>query len=210
MGLRQASVILVVWAVTAAGAGGCKSSTAVPTTDPALAALSAQAQDELAPSADVLVPVSVVLEAMRAGVPIEFVDARTKLDYDNGHIPGAVNVPYFDPQPYMASLPKDKLIVCYCQCPHAEAVQVADALQANGFPWVKAIDEGLDGWTAAGGEVVASATSVLFQRNAALLSWNRTLQGAPPLWRPPSAGCTPAAWGGGPPQTPPCPARKVD
>jgi rhodanese-related sulfurtransferase len=66
-------------------------------------------------------------------------------------------VPYFEVEEHLSALPREQLIVSYCECPHAEAVQVADALVADGFPHVKVIDEGLFGWTELGGELVAGA-----------------------------------------------------
>ncbi|MFN2251251.1 MAG: rhodanese-like domain-containing protein [Anaerolineae bacterium] len=121
------------------------------------AGLSAEALEALSPDSDLLVPVKYVMEARDAGVDIVFVDARPELDYEFGHIPGAINVPYFAADEHLSELPRDRLIVAYCECPHAEAVQVADALVADGFPQVKVIDEGLFGWTELGGETVAGS-----------------------------------------------------
>jgi rhodanese-related sulfurtransferase len=161
---RHASmrVKLLLPGLVAAALAGCGTTepTAV-TVDPGqtLSGLSAEAQKALAPDGDRLVPVRYIREAQAAGVPITFVDARTPLDYDSGHIPGAVNVPYYEPQAKMAQLPRDQLIVTYCECPHAEAMQVADALAADGFGWVKVIDEGLAGWRDLGGELTPAAGS---------------------------------------------------
>jgi rhodanese-related sulfurtransferase len=95
-----------------------------------------------------------VAEAVDAGTDILFVDARPAADFESGHIPGAVNVPYFEPEKHLDQLPKDKWIVAYCECPHAEAEQVADALERNGYTQVRVIDEGLQGWKELGREVV--------------------------------------------------------
>jgi rhodanese-related sulfurtransferase len=105
------------------------------------------------------VPAEDVLAASREGAAIVFVDARTQLDYEYGHIPGAINVPYFEADQHLDKLPKDRWIVTYCECPHAEAEQVADVLLANGFSMVKVIDEGLAGWREQGGEVQGGAPS---------------------------------------------------
>lgn len=121
----------------------------------ALAALSPEAQEALSPGADMLAPVVHIKEAHDAGVDLVFVDARPPLDYEFGHIPGALSVPYYEAADYVDEIPRDKLVVVYCECPHAEAVQTADALVAAGFPNVKVIDEGLFGWTELGGELVA-------------------------------------------------------
>ena len=88
---------------------------------------------------------------------IVFVDARPSLDYQSGHIPDAVNAPYHSVAGYVNELPKDKWLVIYCECPHAEAVQAARALTDElGYTKVKVIDEGLGGWRELGREIVGS------------------------------------------------------
>lgn len=98
-------------------------------------------------------PVADIKAAADAGADIVFVDSRTQSDFQFGHIPGAVNVPYFEAAQHVSELPKDRWIVTYCECPHAEAEQVADALIADGFTMVRVMDEGLQGWRDAGGEI---------------------------------------------------------
>ena len=43
------------------------------------------------------------------------VDVRTKQAYDEGHIAGAVSIPDPETEQRLAELPKDRLIVAYCQ-----------------------------------------------------------------------------------------------
>jgi rhodanese-related sulfurtransferase len=133
-----------------------KADTPAASGDPVLSTLSADAQKALSPEGDPLVPVRYIMEAYKAGADIVFVDARTPLDYDYGHIPGAINVPFFEAEKHISQLAKDRLYITYCECPHAEAVQVADVMRAAGFTNVKTIDEGLYGWQEAGGELVDS------------------------------------------------------
>jgi cytochrome c oxidase cbb3-type subunit 3/ubiquinol-cytochrome c reductase cytochrome c subunit len=93
-----------------------------------------------------------------AGQNIVFVDARPQLDFEFGHIPGAISVPYFNVEAYADELPKDAWLVIYCECPHAEAVQAADALTGKfGFTQVKVIDEGLAGWRDLGRPIEAKS-----------------------------------------------------
>jgi len=73
-------------------------------------------------------------------------DARVPSDYELEHIRGAVSVPFYDPTPYIAQLPKNTWLVCYCGCPHAESGQLAKKLQATGFSKVTVLDEGLWDW----------------------------------------------------------------
>jgi cytochrome c oxidase cbb3-type subunit 3/ubiquinol-cytochrome c reductase cytochrome c subunit len=77
-------------------------------------------------------------------------DARAPSDYTNEHITGAVSVPFYDPDPYVADLPKDSWLVCYCSCPHAESRGLAQALMSKGFAKVTVLDEGLGYWKTKG------------------------------------------------------------
>jgi len=43
------------------------------------------------------------------------VDVRTKQAYDEGHIAGAVSIPDPETETRLAELPKDRLIIAYCQ-----------------------------------------------------------------------------------------------
>ena len=43
------------------------------------------------------------------------IDVRAKQSYDEGHIEGAISFPEADVDARVAELPKDKLIVAYCQ-----------------------------------------------------------------------------------------------
>jgi rhodanese-related sulfurtransferase len=77
-------------------------------------------------------------------------DARVPSDYEQEHIQGAVSVPFYDPSPYLAALPKSAWMVCYCACPHAESGVLAEKLQAAGFKKVTVLAEGLYGWSGKG------------------------------------------------------------
>jgi cytochrome c oxidase cbb3-type subunit 3/ubiquinol-cytochrome c reductase cytochrome c subunit len=77
---------------------------------------------------------------------MSLLDARAPSDYASEHIAGAVSVPFYDPDPYMPSLPRDSWIVCYCACPHAESGQLAQRLMAKGFTKVTVLDEGFGFW----------------------------------------------------------------
>jgi len=77
-------------------------------------------------------------------------DARVPSDYIQTHITGAVSVPFYDPAPYLAALPKNAWMVCYCGCPHAESGALAEKLVNAGFAKVTVLDEGLPDWMAKG------------------------------------------------------------
>ena len=94
------------------------------------------------------VPVDEVKKQFDAKTNFLLVDARPPTDFAAGHLPGAVNVPYFEVDKHLDKVPKDKWVVASCGCPHAEAEQAARALLAKGYTKVKVIDEGFFGWTA--------------------------------------------------------------
>jgi cytochrome c oxidase cbb3-type subunit 3/ubiquinol-cytochrome c reductase cytochrome c subunit len=94
--------------------------------------------------------VDVVARELARGARMVLLDARAPSDYAGSHIKGAVSVPFYDPEPYFAGLPKDAWLVCYCGCPHAESGVLAKQLQAAGFRKVTVLDEGLGVWSEKG------------------------------------------------------------
>lgn len=80
------------------------------------------------------------------GASFGFLDARAPSDYVDAHITGAASVPFYEASEYLFALPKDKWLVCYCACPHAESGVLADALLENGFTKVTILDEGFFVW----------------------------------------------------------------
>jgi len=95
-------------------------------------------------------PCDVVKAQLDRGARMALLDARAPSDFVNEHIAGAVSVPFYDPKPYFASLPKDVWYVCYCACPHAESGQLAHRLVEAGFKKVTVLDEGLGVWHSRG------------------------------------------------------------
>lgn len=91
-------------------------------------------------------PMEVIHRQLARGARMGILDARAPSDYMNKHIAGAVSVPFYDPTPYVAKLPKSAWLVCYCACPHAESGTLAAKLLAAGFKKVTVLDEGLGAW----------------------------------------------------------------
>jgi len=91
-------------------------------------------------------PMDVIHAQLQRGARMAFLDARAPSDYINRHIAGAVSVPFYDPSPYLAKLPKNSWLVCYCACPHAESGTLATKLLEAGFKKVTVLDEGLGAW----------------------------------------------------------------
>ncbi len=77
-------------------------------------------------------------------------DARAPSSYVEGHVAGAIDLPFYDVTEYASTLPRDTWIVCYCACPHAESGQASDTLTSLGFTRVTIIDEGFLVWQSRG------------------------------------------------------------
>jgi cytochrome c oxidase cbb3-type subunit 3/ubiquinol-cytochrome c reductase cytochrome c subunit len=92
--------------------------------------------------------IEIVKAQLDAGARMALLDARAPSDYIGEHITGAVSVPFYDPDPYFAQLPKDAWLVCYCSCPSAESGQLAQKLLKAGFTKVTVLEEGLRVWKA--------------------------------------------------------------
>ena len=91
-------------------------------------------------------PADIVHGELTRGAAMVFLDARAPSDYGAGHVKGAIDLPFYETAQYADALPKDRWIVCYCACPHAESGHAADALFAAGFTKVTIIDEGFFVW----------------------------------------------------------------
>jgi rhodanese-related sulfurtransferase len=95
-----------------------------------------------------------LLARLEAGQPVTVLDVRNDEDWGRSGVKarGAVRVGHDRLPP--GPLPKDRLTVAYCTCPHdAGAVLVAQQLQAQGFRQAYALRGGFDAWRAAGGPV---------------------------------------------------------
>ena len=92
------------------------------------------------------------LHAARQILPI---DVRDPHAYENGHIPGAVNVSFVDVEIMANRLLKEpKPIVAYCACKdEMTAARVALQLMRVGVKNIRVLTGGWDGWTAGGGKV---------------------------------------------------------
>ncbi len=94
--------------------------------------------------------VDVVHAQLKRGARMALLDARAPSDYANEHIAGAVSVPFYDPTPYLKTLPRNAWLVSYCACPHAESKTLAQKLLDAGFKKVTVLNEGLGVWKARG------------------------------------------------------------
>ena len=92
---------------------------------------------------------------MDSKVPIVILDTQLKSVYEKGHIKGAINFPWkqeITPED-TNNLPKDKLIITYCDCGPGEtdSSDIAAQLTGLGFSDVEVLaDPAIRGWIKAG------------------------------------------------------------
>jgi len=90
-----------------------------------------------------------VLDAIQQGATI--VDARSPDHFADGHIPGAINIPYNDPIGHLASLQQralpDDWVIVYCGGePCDESQRVFDLLTQAGYQNVRIYFGGWQDW----------------------------------------------------------------
>lgn len=95
-----------------------------------------------------------VKEMMESGTII-IVDARSEHEYEDGHIPGAVNIPYEKLVEYSQTLnnnvPLDATVVCYCRSVTCDlSDNLAQELRLMGYENVLLYRGGWDEWSEAG------------------------------------------------------------
>lgn len=90
-----------------------------------------------------------------AGKSMILLDTRVPSVWRNGHIAGAVPLPYYSSADVLAKLPRDGTwIVAYCECPRAAAESVVKRLRAEGILSSAVLYEGFQGWVAKGHPIV--------------------------------------------------------
>jgi len=119
--LVKALAALVLLAV---GAGGCAS---------------ASTPDRVTPEA--------LLASIGAGTAPVIVDVRTRREYEAGHVPGALHVPFYTLLVRQDDIPgpRERVVVVYCE--HGPRAGVARfALRLSGFTDVRYLDGHMAGW----------------------------------------------------------------
>jgi rhodanese-related sulfurtransferase len=101
------------------------------------------------------IPIDDLKKMIDQKADIVILDAQLKEIYDSGHIKGALSLPWKQELTFedTASLPKNKLIVVYCDCGPGEtdSSDVAFQLTGLGFDNVKILaDPSVRGWKKAG------------------------------------------------------------
>ena len=88
---------------------------------------------------------------MRDGHGPIVVDVRppASVAVDGRRIPGALSIELSEVADKAATLPREREIVLYCNCPNeASAAQAARVLRGKGFQRVRPLAGGLDAWHA--------------------------------------------------------------
>lgn len=80
-----------------------------------------------------------------------YVDVRSKMSFDKGHIKGAISVPNSQLMSRIRELPAGKMVITYCACTkeHTAAVAVVN-LKSAGWKNAAALVGGWDEWLALG------------------------------------------------------------
>jgi len=81
---------------------------------------------------------------------IFIVDTRDASQYKKAHIPGAINIEWRQAVARRNEIPKDKMVVMYCNSGSLSA-QAVFALRLLGMDNVKVLQDGFEGWKAKGG-----------------------------------------------------------
>lgn len=95
------------------------------------------------------IPASVLLERARTGL-VTVLDVRPAVEFDSGHLPGAINIPLAELEKHLAKLDKNKEIVAYCRGPHCVlAFDAVSRLRAKGYN-ARRLEDGFPEWKVAG------------------------------------------------------------
>ena len=86
-----------------------------------------------------------LLAAIETGTAPVIVDVRTGREFDAGHVPGAIHVPFYTLLVRQDEVPRDRPVVVYCE--HGPRAGVARlALRLAGFTDVRYLDGHMSGW----------------------------------------------------------------
>ena len=103
-----------------------------------------RARDELEP-----VSRTELLDRLRAGAAA-VLDVRPEDEFQQGHLPGALNIPLAQLERRLAELPPDREIVAYCRGPWcALSFEAVAALRQRGFQ-ARRLEDGFPEWKVAG------------------------------------------------------------
>jgi rhodanese-related sulfurtransferase len=76
-------------------------------------------------------------------------DVRSPEEFREGHVPGAVNIPYDQMAARLSEVPKDKDVVLYCRSGRRAGI-AAGVLQSNGYTRLSHLEGDMLAWTEQG------------------------------------------------------------
>ena len=102
-----------------------------------------------APAAAPMSPEALLEHQSRHPDHLFVLDVRTPQEYAEGHVPGAVNVPYDQLASRLAEVPKDKDVVLYCRTGRRTGI-AAEVLAANGYTRLSHLEGDMTAWVEKG------------------------------------------------------------
>lgn len=115
-------------------------------------------EDSTLPKAP-FVKAQTIKEWEKRGREFQFVDVREPDEFDAGHLPTAINIPYYDLEKRVEELPKEKPVVIYCTASSWRAPYSANLLADKGLSNVFVLDGGASHWNAGGQMIMATNQS---------------------------------------------------
>lgn len=97
------------------------------------------------------------LERKMADCLVTALDVRPADEFDQGHLPGALNIPLAELQTRLAGLPPDREVVAYCRGPWCVLAFEAVALLRSSGWTAHRLDGGLPEWRRAGRDVAVTS-----------------------------------------------------
>ena len=96
-----------------------------------------------------------LLELVREDA-VTVLDVRPSVEYNAGHIAGALSIPLKELQQRLSDLPRDQEIVAYCRGPYCVlSIMAVDMLRAQGFNAVR-LEEGIQDFRALGFPIIGN------------------------------------------------------
>jgi rhodanese-related sulfurtransferase len=81
---------------------------------------------------------------------VALLDVRPQVEYQSGHLPGAISIPLDELERRLNELPRDKTIVAYCRGPYCVFADEALGLLTTRGWKVARLEEGVAEWQLAG------------------------------------------------------------
>jgi rhodanese-related sulfurtransferase len=92
-----------------------------------------------------------LLERIKSRNAPVIIDARMKIEFERGHVPGAIHAPFWKIPLSSAGLPKDKDLELVIYCGHGPRAWIAQQfLAARGYGHIGLLEGHMKGWREAG------------------------------------------------------------